>query len=316
MDKIGQGRVLVTGGAGFLGSHLCRRYLDAGWQVLCLDNFQTGRKENIRGMMDHPRFELVRHDITESYLAEVDLILNFACPASPPRYQENPIKTFKTSVIGTMNLLGLARRVGARFVQASTSEIYGDPTQHPQKEEYWGNVNPIGLRSCYDEGKRAAETLVSDYQRVHGLDCRIVRIFNTYGPNMDPYDGRVVSNFIVQALKGEPITIYGEGQQSRSFCFCDDLIDGIHRLTHQTDYVKPVNIGNDREFKVLELAKMVLDMTQSSSQLKFMPLPSDDPKVRRPDLSLAEKFLSYEPKVSLEEGLLKTIPYFRKQLGL
>lgn len=314
MQDIGQNRVLITGGAGFLGSHLCRRYLKAGWEVLCLDNFHTGRKDNVSDLINNPKFDLIRHDITEPYLAEVDLILNFACPASPPRYQENPIKTFKTSVLGTMNMLGLAKRVGARFLQASTSEVYGDPQQHPQQESYWGNTNPIGIRSCYDEGKRAAETLVFDYHRMHHLDIRIVRIFNTYGPSMDPEDGRVVSNFIVQALKGEPLTVYGDGTQTRSFCYCDDLVDGIIALAHQKDSFGPINLGNSVEFTMLELAEKVLKMTGSESKIIFKPLPGDDPKVRRPDLSLAYKYLQYEPKIQLEEGIRRTIPYFQSQI--
>ena len=279
-----------------------------------MDNFHTGRKENVQELLNNPKFELIRHDITDPLLVEVDLILNFACPASPPRYQENPIKTFKTSVLGTMNMLGLAKRTGARILQASTSEVYGDPLQHPQKESYWGHVNPIGVRSCYDEGKRAAETLVQDYHRVHGVDSRIVRIFNTYGPFMDPGDGRVVSNFIVQALKGEPVTLYGDGKQSRSFCYCDDLISGIVTLASQADVTEPVNIGNDSEFTMVSLAEKVLELTGSKSELVYRPLPLDDPKVRRPDLSRARKYLNFEPKVPLEEGLKRTIPYFESQL--
>lgn len=309
-----QKRVLITGGAGFLGSHLVKRHLDLGNQVICLDNLQTGRKTNIESFLDHPGFEFVRHDITQPYFAEVDLVLNFACPASPPRYQSNPIKTFKTSVLGTMNMLGLAKRVGARFVQASTSEVYGDPLTHPQPESYWGNVNPIGVRSCYDEGKRAAETLVYDYERTHGVDVRVVRIFNTYGPHMDPFDGRVVSNFIIQALKGKPLSVYGQGEQTRSFCYCDDLIDGIMALAEQNDYKGPINLGNQVEFRVMDLAKEVLKQTQSNSEIRFHPLPSDDPQVRRPDLSLAEKYLHFKPKIPLKEGLEKTIPYFKKEI--
>ncbi len=308
------GRVLIAGGAGFLGSHLCERYLDMGWQVICLDNFYTGHRNNVRHLLQHPNFELVRHDIVEPYLAEVDLILNFACPASPVHYQSNPIKTMKTSVLGTMNLLGLAKRVGARYSHASTSEVYGDPQVHPQPEGYWGHVNPIGPRSCYDEGKRAAETLIFDYHRMHSLEVRVVRIFNTYGPRMAPDDGRVVSNFVVQALRGEDITIYGDGSQTRSFCYVDDLIDGILALTTQDEIIGPVNIGNASEFTVLELAEKVLKMTGSRSRIVRRPLPQDDPKVRRPDLTLAQKHLNYQPRVSLDMGLEKTIAYFSAHL--
>ncbi len=310
-----KGRVLIAGGAGFLGSHLCDRYIGRGWEVICLDNFHTGNKANIRHLLSYPNFELVRHDIVEPYLAEVDLILNFACPASPVHYQSNPIKTMKTSVLGTMNLLGLAKRIGARLTHASTSEVYGDPVQHPQTEAYWGNVNPIGVRSCYDEGKRAAETLCYDYNRIHGVEVRLVRIFNTYGPRMAIDDGRVVSNFIVQALKGEDITIYGDGSQTRSFCYCDDLVEGIIALTDQDAVLGPINIGNANEFTVAELAERVLRLTGSRSRIVQKPLPSDDPKVRRPDLSLAQKHLDYKPKIELEEGLKKTIDYFRTALA-
>lgn len=310
-----KGRVLIAGGAGFLGSHLCDRYIGRGWEVLCVDNFHTGNKANVRHLMSHPNFELVRHDIVEPYLAEVDLILNFACPASPVHYQSNPIKTMKTSVLGTMNLLGLAKRVGARLTHASTSEVYGDPIQHPQTEAYWGNVNPIGVRSCYDEGKRAAETLCYDYNRMHGVDVRLVRIFNTYGPRMAPDDGRVVSNFIVQALQGDDITIYGDGSQTRSFCYCDDLLDGIIALTDQDETLGPINIGNANEFTVAELAERVIRLTGSRSRIVRKPLPSDDPKVRRPDLTLAQKHLNYKPRIELEEGLKKTIDYFRTVLA-
>lgn len=307
-------RVLITGGAGFLGHHLCRRYLEQKWEVVCLDNFHTGSMDNIREFMTDPHFTWVRHDITEPYLAEVDLILNFACPASPVHYQSNPIKTLKTNVLGTMNMLGLAKRVGARFLQASTSEVYGDPIQHPQKETYWGHVNPIGIRSCYDEGKRCAETLCHDYAREHDVDLRIVRIFNTYGPGMAIDDGRVVSNFIVQALQGADITIYGDGQQTRSFCYRDDLIDGIIKLAHSDYQAAPVNIGNDKEFTMIELAEAVLDLTKSKSKIVKKPLPADDPKQRRPDLTLAKQILGYGPKVPLREGLQKTIPYFAARL--
>ena len=304
------GRVLIAGGAGFIGSHLCERYIGRGWEVICLDNFHTGSKANIRHLQGHPNFELVRHDIVEPYLAEVDLIMNFACPASPVHYQSNPIKTMKTSVIGTMNLLGLAKRLGARFTQASTSEVYGDPLQHPQTESYWGHVNPIGIRSCYDEGKRAAETLCFDYHRMHGVDIRLVRIFNTYGPRMAIDDGRVVSNFIVQALQGKDLTIYGDGSQTRSFCYVDDLVNGIIALTDQDRIHGPVNCGNSVEFTVGELAEKVLRLTGSRSKIIQLPLPLDDPKVRRPDLSLAQEQLHYQPQVPLEEGLKKAIGYF------
>lgn len=316
MGRWGQQRVMISGGAGFLGSHLCERYLDKGWEVICVDNFHTGRKANIEHLRSHPDFEVMRHDITEPVMAEVDLILNFACPASPVHYQSNPIKTIKTNIVGTLNLLGLAKRVGARFVQASTSEVYGDPTVHPQPESYHGNVNPIGIRSCYDEGKRVAETLCFDFHRSHGIEIRIVRIFNTYGPGMAPDDGRVVSNFIVQALKGEDITVYGEGDQTRSFCYRDDLVNGIIALAHQEEIMGPVNIGNDGEFTILELARLVIGLTGSNSKIVYKPLPGDDPKVRRPDLSLARKHLEYEPTIPLEEGLRKTIPYFKKILDL
>ena len=316
MGRRVQQRVMISGGAGFLGSHLCERYLDKGWEVICVDNFHTGRKANIEHLRSHPDFEVMRHDITEPVMAEVDLILNFACPASPVHYQSNPIKTIKTNIVGTLNLLGLAKRVGARFVQASTSEVYGDPTVHPQPESYHGNVNPIGIRSCYDEGKRVAETLCFDFHRSHGIEIRIVRIFNTYGPGMAPDDGRVVSNFIVQALKGEDITVYGEGDQTRSFCYRDDLVNGIIALAHQEEIMGPVNIGNDGEFTILELARLVIGLTGSNSKIVYKPLPGDDPKVRRPDLSLARKHLEYEPTIPLEEGLRKTIPYFKKILDL
>lgn len=311
MQNIGKNRVLITGGAGFLGSHLVDRYVDAGWDVICLDNFYTGHKANIAHHVGKTNFELVRHDVIDPCRFEVDLILNFACPASPPRYQKDPLQTFKTSVMGTMNLLELARYSGARLVQASTSEVYGDPQVHPQPESYWGHVNPIGIRSCYDEGKRAAETLILDYHRMYGVDYRIVRIFNTYGPRMDPEDGRVVSNFITQALAGKNLTMYGDGQQTRSFCYCQDLVDGIVALAHQNDTMGPVNLGNDGEFTMLELAQHVLEMTESKSQIVFEPLPQDDPKVRRPDLTAARGFLGYAPKFDLKKGLVPTIEYFR-----
>jgi UDP-glucuronate decarboxylase len=307
---------LITGGAGFIGSHLCERYLNAGWDVICLDNFFTGSKSNVEHLMGHTRFELVRHDIVHPYLAEVDLVLNFACPASPVHYQHNPIKTIKTSVVGTLNMLGLAKRVGARFVQASTSEVYGDPQQHPQTEAYWGNVNPIGIRSCYDEGKRAAETLCFDYHREHGVEIRVARIFNTYGPRMAADDGRVVSNFIVQALRGEDLTIFGEGQQTRSFCYVDDLVEAIWRLAAHPTTTGPINIGNDGEFTVRELAQEVMRQVGGRSKLAQKPLPLDDPKCRRPDLSLAKSVLEWQPTIPLQEGVARTVKYFRQHLGL
>ena len=303
-------RILVTGGAGFLGSHLCESLLDLGHEVICLDNYFTGSKANIHHLMDNHNFELVRHDVVEPFFAEVDEIYNLACPASPVHYQHNPIKTTKTSVLGAMNMLGLAKRVGAKFFQASTSEVYGDPLQHPQKESYWGHVNPIGIRSCYDEGKRVAETLSYDYHREHGVPIRIVRIFNTYGPRMNPDDGRVVSNLIVQALRGEPLTIYGKGDQTRSFCYVDDLISGFIKLMDAESINTPVNIGNPGEFTILQLAQLIIDLTQSKSQIIFKDLPSDDPKQRRPDISLAENLLNWRPSVPLEQGLEKTIAYF------
>ncbi len=304
-------RILVTGGAGFLGSHLCDRLLGAGDEVVCLDNFFTGRKQNIAHLLNNPAFELVRHDVIDPFKFEVDQIYNLACPASPPHYQFNPIKTTKTSVMGAINCLGLAKRVKARAFQASTSEVYGDPSVHPQSEEYWGNVNCIGRRSCYDEGKRCAETLFFDYHRENGVDIRVVRIFNTYGPRMHPNDGRVVSNFIVQALKGHDLTVYGDGSQTRSFCYVDDLIEGFIRLMNQEQTVGPVNIGNPGEFTMLELAELVLKITGSTSKVVHNPLPADDPKQRRPDITLARKYLDWEPKIPLEEGLKRTIAYFR-----
>jgi UDP-glucuronate decarboxylase len=315
MSRLRLPRVLITGGAGFIGSYLCERYLQAGWDVLCLDNFFTGDKANVQHLAAHPRFELVRHDVVEPFKAEVELILNFACPASPIHYQHNPIKTLKTNVLGTMNLLGLAKRVGARLVQASTSEVYGDPKVHPQPESYWGNVNPIGIRSCYDEGKRTAETLCFDYHREHGVDIRVVRIFNTYGPRMAADDGRVVSNFIVQALKGEDLTIYGEGLQTRSFCYVEDLVDGIFRFASlENGGTGPLNLGNDGEFTVAELAQQVLKQIGGRSKLKHLPLPADDPKCRRPDLTQAKALLGWQPQVLLADGLGRTIDYFRKAL--
>jgi UDP-glucuronate decarboxylase len=308
-------RILITGGAGFLGSHLSKRLLDEGHEVICMDNFFTGRKQNIQHLLSNPNFELLRHDVIDPFKVEVDQIYNLACPASPIHYQYNAIKTMKTSVMGAINCLGLAKRTKARIFQASTSEVYGDPSVHPQPEEYWGHVNPIGIRSCYDEGKRAAETLFMDYHRQNGVDIRIVRIFNTYGPQMRPDDGRVVSNFIVQALKGEDITVYGEGQQTRSFCYCDDLIEGFVRLMNQDTAIGPMNIGNPDEFTILELAEKVIAQVGSKSKLVFEPLPSDDPQQRQPDITQARKVLGWEPKVTLDEGLKPTIAYFDKLLS-
>ena len=311
MDWKGTVTVLITGGAGFLGSHLCDRLLADGHEVICLDNFFTGTRDNVRHLLDHPRFELIRHDVVEPIMLEVDAIYHLACPASPPHYQHDPIHTFKTSVLGTMNMLGLAKRVGAPIMHASTSEVYGDPEEHPQRESYWGHVNPIGVRACYDEGKRGAETLCFDYRRRHGLTIRVARIFNTYGPRMHPRDGRVVSNFIVQALKGEPITIYGDGSQTRSFCYVDDLIEGFIRLMKAPeDFTGPVNLGNPGEFTIRELADLVLELTGSKSPLVERPLPQDDPRQRRPDITLAGEALGWKPTVPLREGLLKTIEYF------
>lgn len=305
-------RVLVTGGAGFIGSHLCKRLVNEGNDVICLDNYFTGSKDNIRDLLDSHNFELVRHDVTMPYYAEVDEIYNLACPASPPYYQYNPIKTLKTSIYGAMNVLGMAKRTKAKILQSSTSEVYGDPNVHPQVESYWGNVNPIGVRSCYDEGKRAAETLFMDYHRQNGVRIKIIRIFNTYGPNMNMYDGRVISNFIVQALKNEDITIFGDGNQTRSFQYIDDLIEGMMRMMATgDDFIGPVNIGNPGEFTMLELAQKVIDLTNSKSQIIFKPLPFDDPRRRKPDITLAhEKLGGWEPKVPLEGGLKKTIAYF------
>ena len=307
-------RCLVTGGAGFLGSHLCERLLNDGHEVICLDNYFTGRLMNVDHLRDNHRFELIRHDVTEPILLEVDRIFNLACPASPIHYQFNPVKTIKTSVMGAINMLGMAKRVKARILQASTSEVYGDPAVHPQTEDYWGNVNPIGIRSCYDEGKRVAETLFMDYHRQNNVDIRIVRIFNTYGPRMLMNDGRVVSNFIVQALKGEDITIYGDGSQTRSFCYVDDLIEGFIRMMNQDKIIGPVNIGNPGEFTMLELAKEVLDLTGSKSKIVYKPLPGDDPKMRRPNIELAKSALGWEPTIPLRQGLEKTIVYFDKLL--
>jgi UDP-glucuronate decarboxylase len=307
-------RILVTGGAGFLGSHLCDRLVGQGHDVICLDNFFTGRKENIAGLLGHPRFELIRHDVIDPFKFEVDRVYNLACPASPPHYQYNPIKTTKTSVMGAINCLGLAKRVKARAFQASTSEVYGDPAVHPQPETYWGNVNPIGRRSCYDEGKRCAETLFFDYHRENGVDIRVVRIFNTYGPRMNPDDGRVISNFIVQALRGEDITVYGDGSQTRSFCYADDLIEGFLRFMEQEETVGPLNLGNPGEFTMLELAELVLRQVGGKSKIVHRALPADDPKQRQPDITLARKYLQWEPTVPLEAGIAKTIDYFRGQL--
>lgn len=304
-------RILVTGGAGFIGSNLCARLLDEGEDIICLDNFFTGTKDNIRKFIGNNRFELVRHDITKEYFAEVDQIYNLACPASPPHYQYNAIKTIKTSVLGIINMLGLAKRCKATILQASTSEVYGDPKIHPQTEDYWGNVNPIGIRSCYDEGKRCAETLMMDYHRQNNVDTKIVRIFNTYGPNMAQNDGRVVSNFILQALKNEDITIYGDGSQTRSFCYVDDLIEGLIRMMN-SKLVGPVNLGNPSERTILDFAKLIIKLTNSKSQIIYKPLPSDDPTQRQPDISLAKKELDWEPKIDIEEGLMKTINYFKE----
>ena len=305
-------RILVTGGAGFLGSHLCERLVESGHDVICLDNFFTSQKSNVAHLLGRPNFELIRHDITTPIYLEVDRIYNLACPAAPGHYQYNPIKTVKTSVMGAINVLGMAKRCRARVLQASTSEVYGDPEVHPQPETYRGNVNPIGPRACYDEGKRAAETLFMDYYRMNGVDIRIVRIFNTYGPRMHPFDGRVVSNFIRQTLAGEDITIFGDGQQTRSFCYCNDLIEGIVRMMDQSDgFVGPVNLGNPDEFSIRELAQAVIQLTGARSELVFQPLPADDPVRRRPDIALARQRLSWEPYVSLQEGREKTIQWFR-----
>jgi UDP-glucuronate decarboxylase len=309
-------KILVTGGAGFIGSHLCERLLNEGNEVICLDNYFTGSKENIVHLLDNPYFELVRHDVTEPYFAEVDEIYNLACPASPPHYQYNPIKTIKTSVMGAINMLGLAKRVNAKILQASTSEVYGDPQVHPQPESYWGNVNPIGIRSCYDEGKRCAETLFMDYHNQNDVKIKIIRIFNTYGPRMNPNDGRVVSNFIVQALKGDDITIYGDGKQTRSFQYVDDLVEGMLRMMASDDtFVGPVNIGNPGEFTMIELAEKIIEQTNSNSKLIFQELPQDDPLQRKPIISLAkEKLDAWEPRINLEHGLEKTIEYFKEKL--
>jgi UDP-glucuronate decarboxylase len=309
-------RVMVTGGAGFLGSHLCERLIEAGHDVLCVDNFYTGTKDNVAHLLGHPHFELMRHDVTFPLYVEVDEIYNLACPASPIHYQFDPVQTTKTSVHGAINMLGLAKRLKAKILQASTSEVYGDPQVHPQREDYWGHVNPIGLRSCYDEGKRCAETLFFDYHRQHRLRIKVARIFNTYGPRMHPNDGRVVSNFIVQALRGEPITVYGEGTQTRSFCYVDDLVGGLIRLMDTADdFTGPVNIGNPGEFTIMELARKVIAMTGSSSEIVRKPLPSDDPLQRQPDLTLARAKLGWEPSTPLDAGLAKTVDYFRALLA-
>lgn len=307
-------RILITGGAGFIGSHLAETLLNAGNKIIVLDNFHTGRKENLTHLLSHPNFELIRHDITDPIKLEVDQIYNMACPASPVHYQSNPIKTIKTNVLGMMNMLGLAKRVKARILQASTSEVYGNPLEHPQTESYWGNVNTIGIRSCYDEGKRVAETLCFDYHRQHAVDIRVIRIFNTYGPRMIPDDGRVVSNFIVQALRGEDITIYGDGSQTRSFCYVDDLVRGIIDMMNVENFVGPVNLGNDGEFTVKELAELVIKETGSKSKIIYLPLPQDDPTRRKPNLRLAKEKLNYTTTVPLVEGVKKTIEYFSKRV--
>ena len=306
-------RILITGGAGFIGSHLCERLLGEGHEVLCLDNFFTGRRENIIELLDNPRFELLRHDVTEPILLEIDQIYNLACPASPVHYQYNPVKTVKTSVMGAINMLGLAKRVRARILQASTSEVYGDPLVHPQREDYWGNVNPIGLRSCYDEGKRLAETLMTDYHRQNNVDIRIARIFNTYGPRMLEDDGRVVSNFVVQALRGEPLTLYGEGQQTRSFCYVDDLLEGLIRLMNTADLHDPVNLGNPGEFTIKQLGEEVMKIVGNDNGFKYLPLPQDDPKQRKPDITRARELLGWSPTIPLHEGLVKTVEDFKKR---
>ncbi|HEA64640.1 MAG TPA: SDR family oxidoreductase [Candidatus Aminicenantes bacterium] len=309
-------RILITGGAGFLGSHLCDSLLEKGADVVCVDNFFSGCKDNIRHLFSNPYFELIRHDVIHPLFLEIDKIYNLACPASPLHYQTNAIKTVKTSVMGTINMLGLAKRIKSRILLASTSEVYGNPAVHPQKESYWGNVNPVGLRSCYDEGKRVAETLMMDYHRQNNVDTRIVRIFNTYGPRMAITDGRVVSNFIVQALRGEPVTVYGDGTQTRSFCYVSDLIDAFIMTMDKEGFTQPVNLGNPTESTILELAEKIIKLTKSTSKIIRKPLPSDDPVRRCPDISLAKEKLGWQPKIGLEEGLLKTIAYFRERLDL
>lgn len=309
-------RILVTGGAGFVGSHLCEKLVKEGHHVICLDNFFTGSKQNVQNLLDNKNFEIIRHDVIEPILLEVDQIYNMACPASPVHYQYNPIKTMKTSFMGAINMLGLAKRTKARVLQASTSEIYGDPKEHPQKEEYWGNVNPIGYRSCYDEGKRIAETLMMEYHRQHDVEVKIIRIFNTYGPRMAENDGRVVSNFIVQALKNQDITVYGEGQQTRSFCYVSDLVDGITKMMNsEKEFIGPVNLGNPVETQIIDFAKRIIALTGSNSKIIYKPLPQDDPVRRKPDITLAKSKLEWEPSVLLDEGLQKTISYFEKKLG-
>ena len=312
-----QGRILVTGGAGFIGSNLCERLLDEGYEVLCVDNYYSSTKDNIAHLLPNPRFEVLRHDVTFPLYVEVDRIYHLACPASPIHYQRDPVQTTKTSVHGSINMLGLAKRTGARILLASTSEVYGDPAVHPQPEEYWGNVNTIGPRSCYDEGKRCAETLFFDYHRQHGLDIKVMRIFNTYGPRMHPYDGRVVSNFIVSALKGEPLTVYGDGQQTRSFCYVDDLVEGMVRLMNSdADVTGPINIGNPGEFTVKELAEQVMELIPDNGGIENFPLPQDDPVRRQPDISKAREILGWEPRITLAQGLPRTVEYFRSALGL
>jgi UDP-glucuronate decarboxylase len=309
-------RILVTGGAGFLGSHLCDRLIGKGYDVMCLDNFFTGTKRNIRHLLHDPHFELIRHDVTFPLFVEVDEIYHLACPASPIHYQYNPVKTIKTNIMGSINMLGLAKRVKAKILQTSTSEVYGDPLEHPQREDYWGNVNPIGRRSCYDEGKRCAETLFFDYHRQNAVKIKVARIFNTYGPRMHPDDGRVVSNMVLQALKGQDITVYGDGSQTRSFCYVEDMIEGLVRLMDESpeDFTGPVNLGNPHETTILELAETIIRLSRSRSKIKFLPLPPDDPKRRMPDITLAKNILNWEPKVPLEEGLEKTIQYFKEIL--
>ncbi|MCX7062726.1 MAG: SDR family oxidoreductase [Gammaproteobacteria bacterium] len=313
--EFGPQRILVTGGAGFIGSHLCARLLAEGQEVLCVDNFYTGSRENLQPILNHPRFEFLRHDVTHPLYVEVDQIYNLACPASPIHYQFDPVQTTKTSVHGAINMLGLAKRLKVPIFQASTSEVYGDPEVHPQPEDYWGHVNPVGYRSCYDEGKRCAETLFFDYHRQHKVEIKVARIFNTYGPNMHPNDGRVVSNFIMQALLGRPITIYGEGQQTRSFCFVDDLVEGFIRLMNSpTEVTGPINLGNPGEFTIRELADLIIELTGSKSTIEHLPLPPDDPKQRRPDITRARNTLGWEPKIALREGLKQSIPYFERVL--
>lgn len=313
--EFGPQRILVTGGAGFIGSHLCARLLDEGQEVLCVDNFYTGSRENLHPLLNNPRFEMLRHDVTMPLYVEVDQIYNLACPASPVHYQFDPVQTTKTSVHGAINVLGLAKRLKCRVLQASTSEVYGDPEVHPQTEDYWGHVNPVGYRSCYDEGKRCAETLFFDYYRQHKVEIKVARIFNTYGPNMHPNDGRVVSNFIVQALLNRPITIYGEGQQTRSFCYVEDLVDGLIRLMESpADVTGPINLGNPHEFTIRELATLVIELTNSSSKLEFFPMPPDDPRQRKPDITRAQTQLGWQPRVQLREGLTRAIAYFEQMV--